>query len=191
MADNEQVMTNAPLTPGDDEPEPEPEPTSPVVDYSPATVAYNEAFENALMNAILYGSSAAPRTPLSSTPVINPTSLPLPLSSPLRTYSSSLPGVLLTHPNGYYTGGPGPNPSTVAEFARKFIAEHGIEDAGQLERVVEEKIKEKMEEVRERMRDREDAVNKNRGVERELEDLRMQRAAELRVAEKIKGGNKK
>lgn len=189
MADHDQVMTNTPLTPGEDEPESEP--TSPVVDYSPATVAYNEAFENSLMKAILYGSPSEPRTPLPSTPVINPTSLPIPLSSPLRTHPSTLPGVLLTHPNGYYTGGPGPNPSNVTEFANKFIAEHGIEDAGQLERVVEEKIREKMEELRERMRDREEAVNKNRSVERELEDLRMQRAAELRVAEKIKGGNKK
>ncbi|CAI6333840.1 unnamed protein product [Periconia digitata] len=189
MAENDQIMANTPLTPVEDEPEPEP--TSPVVEYSPASVAYNEAFENSLMHAILYESELAPRTPLPSTPVINPTSLPIPLSSPLRTHPSSIPGVLLTHPKGYYTGGPGPNPSTVTEFARKFIAEYGIEDAGQLERVVEEKMKEKMEEVRERMRDREEAVNKNRSVERELENLKMQRAAELRVAEKIKGGNKK
>lgn len=189
MADDDRAMINNPLTPGEDEPEPEP--TSPVVDYSPATVAYNEAFENSLMNAILYGSPLSPRTPLPATPVINPTSLPIPLSSHLRTYPSNLPGVLLTHPNGYYTGGPGPNPSTVADFAKKFIAEYGIEDAGQLERVVEEKIKEKMEEVRERMKNREEAFNRNREVERELENLKMQRAAELRVAEKIKGSNKK
>ncbi|KAF2634874.1 hypothetical protein P280DRAFT_412828 [Massarina eburnea CBS 473.64] len=178
-------MTNAPLTPGDDEP------TSPVIDYSPATVPYNESFENTLMNAILYGQPPAPRTPLPATPVINPKTLPIPLSSSLRTYPSPLPGVLLTHPSGYHTGGPGPNPSTVAEFAKKFIEEYGIEDAGQLERVVEEKIKEKMEEARERMRDREEAANQNKRVQRELEELRMQRAMELEVAEKIKGGNKR
>ena len=41
------------------------------------------------------------------------------------------------------------------------------------------------------MRDREEAVNKNKAVERKLEDLRMQRALEKEVAEKIKGGNKR
>ncbi|KAF1958359.1 hypothetical protein CC80DRAFT_408795 [Byssothecium circinans] len=178
-------MTNAPLTPAEDEP------TSPLIDYSPATVPYNEAFENELMNALLHAPELTPRTPLLPTPMVNPTTLPIPLSSKLRTYPSPLPGVRLTHPNGYYTGGPGPNPSTVAEFAKKFIEEYGIEDAGQLERVVEEKIREKMEEVKERMRDREEAVTRNRGVERELEDLKMQRAMELEVAEKIKGGNKR
>jgi hypothetical protein len=186
MAQEDHIMTNAPLTPGEDD-----EPTSPVIDYSPATVPYNEAFENSLMNAILYSSSSTPQTPISPTPMINPTTLPVPLSSHLRTYPSQLPGVLLTHPSGYHTGGPGPNPSTVAEFAKKFIEEYGIEDAEQLERVVEEKIREKLEEVADRMRDREEAVNRNRDVERELEELKMQRAAELTVAEKIKGGNKR
>lgn len=187
MAQEDTVMSNAPLTPGE---EADAEPTSPVIDFSPATVAYDEAFENELMTAILYSSGTAPRTPLDSTPIINPTMLPTPLSSHLRTHQSPIPGVLLTHANGYHTGGPGPSPSTVAEFARKFISEHGIEDAGQLERIVEEKIKEKMELVKERMRDREEAVNRNRGVERELEELQMQRAAELSVAEKLKGAKK-
>ena len=141
MAQEDQIMTDAPLTPGE-------EPSSPIIDYSPAKVPYNEAFENELMNAMLYASPSDARTPLSSTPLINPTTLPVPLSSELRTYASPLPGVLLTHPNGYYTGGPGPNPSTVAEYAKKFIEENGIEDAGQLERVVEEKIREKLEEAK-------------------------------------------
>ncbi|KAF2680300.1 hypothetical protein K458DRAFT_312092 [Lentithecium fluviatile CBS 122367] len=197
MAEEDTPMTNAPLTPGDDadaEGSVDPEPTSPVIDYSPAIVPYNEAFENDLMNAILYASSTtqtAPRTPSTTTPMINPTTLPVPLSSPDRTHRSPIPGVLLTHGNGYHTGGPGPTPDTVTEFARNFIEEHGIEDAGQLERVVEQLIKEKMEIVKERMREREEAVNRNRAVERELEELKMQRAAELSVAEKIRGGGKK
>lgn len=186
MAQEDAILTNAPLTPGEDA---DTEPTSPVIDYSPATVTYNEAFENELMNAILYPpADQGPRTPLASTPIINPTTLPVPLSSHLRTYASHIPGVLLTHKNGYHTGGPGPSPSTVSEFAKKFIEEHGIEDAGQLERVREEKIKEKLELVKERMREREEAANRNKIVERDLENLQMERAAELRVAEKIKVG---
>ncbi|KAF2264914.1 hypothetical protein CC78DRAFT_215055 [Lojkania enalia] len=176
-------MSNAPLTPIDD-----PEPTSPVIDYSPATVAYDEAFENALMNAILYppSSTSQPVSKLSnSPPLILPTMLPVPLTSPLRTHPSPIPGLLLTHVHGYHTGGPGPSPATVADLASKFISENDIQDAGQLERVVEERIKEKIEEVRERMREREEAVKKNEELERQLRDLEAQRSVEARVKERI------
>jgi hypothetical protein len=197
MAQQDSVMTNAPLTPDEDATadaftDPNPEPTSPVIDYSPGTVPYNEAFENALMTAILYSTppNPVPHTPLTAPPMINPTTLPIPLTSPLRTHPSPIPGILLTHANGYHTGGPGPTPDTVAEFARRFVEGEGVEDAGQLERVVEERIGSLMEVVRERMREREEAVGRNRIVERELEELAMQRAAELSVAEKIKGGKR-
>lgn len=56
-----------------------------------------------------------------------------------------------------------------------------------LERAVNRAIEERMEVVRSRMRERSEAVKKNRGVERELEDLRVQRAAEVSVQEKLKG----
>jgi hypothetical protein len=185
MTQEDVVMGNAPLTPSE---EADRELTSPVIDYSPATVAYNESFENDLMNAILYGSAQPPtRTPLSSPPMVNPTTLPIPLDSNLRTHPSPIPGVQLTHANGYHTGGPGPNPTAVAEFAKKFIEEHGIEDAGQLERVVEELIGEKMAVVKERMKEREEAIKKNKAIERDLEELKLQRAAELSVVEKIRG----
>jgi len=186
------MSQNAPLTPGDDR---DPSPTAPAIDYSPATVPYNEAFENQLMTAILYPSDNNPpprQQPSDTNPNsgstlhIDPTTLPVPLTSPLRTHPSPIPGVLLTHINGYHTGGPGPTPSSVDEFAEKFIKEHGIEDAGQLERVVEEKIKEKMEEVKERMREREQAVRKNEGVARELEDLEDARRIERKIAERLK-----
>lgn len=185
-------MPNAPLTPDADNdaegsPEsPRAELTSPVIDYSPATIPYSEAFENALMSAVVENEPVAPRTPLSSIPVINPTTLPVPLDSPLRTYASPIPGVLLTHKNGYHTGGPGPSPTSIEEFARKFIAEEGIVDRQSLESAVQRAIEERMGDVRRRMEKREEAFRKNRAVERELEDLRVQRAAEVSVQEKLK-----
>ncbi|KAF2194945.1 hypothetical protein K469DRAFT_722340 [Zopfia rhizophila CBS 207.26] len=180
-------MSIAPLTPGE-----EPEPTSPTIDYSPATVTYDETFENNLMNAILRPPANPPhRSPSSSSPHISPTALPVPLNSALRIHPSPIPGVLLTHSNGYHTGGPGPSPSTVTDFASQFIAEHNIQDAGELERVVEEKIKDRLEVVRERMREREEAVKKNEGVNRQLEDLEVQRSAEVRVEEMVKRGREK
>ncbi|KAF2449868.1 hypothetical protein P171DRAFT_480926 [Karstenula rhodostoma CBS 690.94] len=186
-------MPNAPLTPdADNDAEGSPEspcaePTSPVIDYSPATIPYSEAFENALMSAVLENEPAAPRTPLPSIPMINPTTLPVPLDSALRTHASPIPGVLLTHANGYHTGGPGPSPTSVEEFARKFIAEEGIVDREGLESAVRRAIEERMGIVRERMEKREEAVKRNRGVQKQLEDLRVQRAAEVSVQMKLKG----
>lgn len=173
-------MSNAPLTPGED-----PEPTSPVIDYSPITVQYNEAFENDLMHSILEPSNLNSR-PQTSPPLIDPTALPIPLSSPLRTYPSPVPGILLTHPNGYHTGGPGPSPSTINEFADNFIKEYEIQDAGQLERIVEDKVRVLMYTAKDRMREREVAIQKNKDVEKQLQNLEEQRNIERRVAEKIK-----
>jgi hypothetical protein len=45
----------------------------------------------------------------------------------------------------------------------------------------------KMEELRDRMKEREKAVRRNREVDEELEKLRLQRDAEVRVLEKMKG----
>lgn len=183
MSNEDTIMSNAPLTPRD-----EPELTSPMVDFSPSTVRYDEAFENSLMDLILNPPSApSPRKPSQDIPTISASQLPIPLSSHLRTHNSAVPGLYLTHKNGYYTGGPGPSPHTIQEFADRFIREHGIEDAGQLERVVEDVVRSKMEEVKERMGKRKEVVEKNKAVERELEDLRLQRSAELRVMERVKG----
>lgn len=185
MAQEDTIMGNAPLTPGE-----EPEPQNPVVDFSPATVAYDEAFENSLMEIILNPDTKTSRTPDHERHMIAASQLPIPLSSNLRTHASPIPGLYLTQPNGYHTGGPAPATTTVKEFADRFIAEHSIEDAGQLERVVEMVVQDKTKEVIERMERRNEAVEKNRAVERELEDLRLQRSAELRVMERLKGGKR-
>jgi hypothetical protein len=206
-------MSNGPLTPSEDadhdmdadfpdhnaHTSPQPQTgvneTSEPDPYSPHSVPYNEAFENALMTAILHpenaisNNSAHPKTP-TSPPDIAISDLPLPLTSPLRTHPSPIsPSILLTHANGYHTGGPGPSssfPHTLSKFANQFISEHGIRDAGQLERAVEARIESLMGEVRERMREREEAVRRNEEVRKELSDLDGLRCTEVRVQEKIK-----
>ena len=186
MANEDTTMANAPLTPGE-----EPEPTAPVVDFSPATVPYDEAFENSLMEVILNPPEQTPhRESADEPPVIPASELPIPLSSHTRTHKSPIPGVYLTHASGYPTGGPGPAPQTIKEFAERFIQEHGIEDAGQLERVVESITREKLEEAREIMWRRKEAIEKDKAVAKELENLRLQRSAELRVMERVKGGKR-
>jgi hypothetical protein len=183
MSNEDTIMGNVPLTPRD-----EPELTSPMVDFSPSTVPYDESFENSLMEIVLNPpSQSSPRKPSDDIPTISASQLPIPLSSNLRTHASAIPGLFVTHKNGYHTGGPGPSPHTIEEFADRFIREHGIEDAGQLERVVEDVVRHKLEEAKRRMEKRKELVEKNRSIERELEDLRLQRSAELRVMERVKG----
>ncbi|KAL5116862.1 hypothetical protein ACEQ8H_005214 [Pleosporales sp. CAS-2024a] len=183
--------SNAPLTPSD-EPSPitttAPEP-QPITDFSPATVPYDESFENDLMNLILHPpSSPTPRhpdPPPSTPPLIPPSQLPIPLSSLLRAHPSPLPGLLLTHPNGYHTGGPGPSAPTLAAFADKMAREQGVRrgDVEGVKRALEARV----EDLKRRMGERDRAVRRNRELDDELEKLRLQRDDEVRVLEKMKG----
>ncbi|KAJ4398438.1 hypothetical protein N0V91_010210 [Didymella pomorum] len=165
-------------------------PTSPVIDYSPHTVPYNEGFENELMEAILHGPpSTSPRRKTDEPPMISAADLPIAVTSHLRTHASPIPGLFLTHEHGYHTGGIGPSAHVVADFAQRFIGEREIApgDVRALERAVEVEVQGRLEEVRSRMKRREKAVKENERVRRELEDLRLQRQAELRVLERMKG----
>ncbi|KAF2824729.1 hypothetical protein CC86DRAFT_446867 [Ophiobolus disseminans] len=181
-------MTSLPLTPSSN-PSPDLLPQSqPTVDFSPATVPYNEAFENDLMNLILHPPENVPApTPSAETPMVPASQLPIPLSSSLRTHPSPIPGLHLTHADGYHTGGPGPSPQTVEAFAQRFMREHGVSDEAELQDVIREVMAQKMGELRGRMLERERAVQKNREVDEELDKLRLQRDAEVRVLEKMKG----
>lgn len=75
------------------------------------------------------------------------------------------------------------------EFAQRFVRERdlGAGDVVGLERAVRGEVEGRLEEVRDRMRRRETAFKDNERVRRELEDLRLQRQAELRVLERMKG----
>ena len=128
-------------------------------------------------------SLPSPSQPL---PSISPSSLPLPLKSPLRKYPSPIPNLLLTHPTGYHTGGPGPSAGTIAEFTSRFVEDNNIKSKEELERKVDETMKERLDEVRKRMMRRKEVVRKNNGVKREIEELEAQRRMEERVEEKIR-----
>lgn len=74
-------------------------------------------------------------------------------------------------------------------YAEKLAAEHGVDatDAEAVKKVARTVMEGKMSEVKARMGEREKAVRKNREVDEELEKLRLQRDAEVRVLEKMKG----
>ena len=176
-------MTTGPLTPGED-----PEPSS-TIDYAPDHVPYDEQFENELMERILFPGMAdfASQRPVpKDEQAVYISSLPVPLNSPDRKYPSPIPGILLTHPNGYHTGGPGPSPEEVSAFAEQFIAHHDITTSRDLAKKVDEVIKQKVAEVRERLEAREEAVLKNQRVRKDIKDLEVQRQAEERVEERIR-----
>jgi hypothetical protein len=176
-------MTGAPPTPGEDVEPGQPSPTE-----NPSTnEVYDETFENDLMKTILH-PPAAPMEPTSNPnlPFVPPSSLPLPLASLLRTYPSPITGVLLTHPHGSVAGGPGPSPEEVSAFAKAFIEEHGITNEKDLAKKVDEVVKMKMGELRERAAKREEAVQANERVRKEIKNLELQREAEKRVEESIR-----
>jgi hypothetical protein len=110
--------------------------------------------------------------------VIPASSLPIALTSPLRTHASPIPGLYLTHAHGYHTGGPGPAPDVLRAYAER---------VGGDREAWKERLDAKMSELRSRMEEREDAVRRNREVEEELGTLRLQREAEVRVLQKMGG----
>lgn len=178
-------MSHAPLM-ATDKPQPS-DNTIPDSNYPPRNLPYSESFENEFMKTILYPPAPTTRLPPASPSLlVQPSALPLPLTSPLRTHPSPFPGVHLTHPGGYHTGGPGPSASVVAAFAKRFIHEQGIRSEAELERRVQEAVQRRMGEVRERMGRREEAIKRNEGVRREIRLLEAQRRTEERVEERIR-----
>ena len=159
------------------------------LNYTPHDLPYSESFENSLMDTILSSSPRNSRSlpsPSQPLPSISPSSLPLSLKSPLRKYPSPIPNILLTHPAGYHTGGPGPSAGTIAEFTSRFVEDNNIKSKEELERKVDETMKERLDEVRERMKRRKEAFQRNEGVKRNIEELEAQRRIEEIVEEKIR-----
>ena len=132
-------------------------------------------------------SLPSPSQPL---PSISPSSLPLPLTSPLRKYPSPIPNLLLTHPAGYHTGGPGPSAGTIAEFTSRFVEDNNIKSKEELERKVDETMKERLDEVRERMKKRKEMFQRNEVVTKKIKLLEAQRRVEEKIEEKIRSERK-
>jgi len=179
-------MSQAPLTPAE---EPSPHPTQAQPDMPPSSLSYSEAFENDLMDAILMPSREQPSPPTSAydqSLQIMLSHLPIPLDSPLRTHPSTFPGLRLTHPHGYHTGGLGPSPEATVAFAEKFIAENGIKRPEELKSMIDQAIDERAREVMGRMQKREAAFNANKKQQKEIARLQASRRDEERLAEKFR-----
>jgi len=70
------------------------------------------------------------------------------------------------------------------------MEEHNIQDTAELQSAVQEAMARQLEIAKDRMRAREKIVQKNSEIDEQLEKLRLQREAEVRVLEKAKGGKR-
>lgn len=175
--------------------------------WLPRDIPYDAAFEDSVLQVLSKSPSNAkpirliptdsteqPRAgvsvrlediDMSSLPQISLSDLPLPLSDPRRKYESPIPGIFLTHPYGFLEGGPGISPDD-DEFARHFVSDNRIRDADSLSEVVQQQIKENVQLARDRMRAREEAVEHNRRIEREIATLTDQMDLETKVLNKAR-----
>lgn len=175
--------------------------------WLPRDIPYNAAFEDSVLEilskpvsnakairVIPPGSNEAPQAGVSvrlheiatsTLPQIALADLPLPLTDPRRKYESPVPGVLLTHPYGYLEGGPGITPDDDA-FARHFISENRIRDPETLAEVVQREISGNLQLAQERMRARQEAIEHNQRVEKEIATLTDQMDLETRVLSKAR-----
>ncbi|KAL2350969.1 hypothetical protein BJ546DRAFT_856248 [Cryomyces antarcticus] len=180
-------MPTAPLTPEDTNI------TDNVGDstWSLEDIPYDERFENDVMHLVIsppHNSSGIESSEAEAPDpsAISFTELPLPLSDARRVYRSPIPGLLLTHPDGLLHGGPYPNTvSSMSEVAQKFVQCHSISTSEQLERRVTHEIEAQKELLRQRMRAREEAVENNARVDRELAQLQAQREVEVKIEKRL------
>ena len=176
--------------------------------WLPRDIRYSDAFENSVQHTfestpagregiviLPNDSPLAPEPGVSvrardidpgQLPSISLDQLPLPLDDPRRMYASPIPGIKLTHPGGYLEGGPGFAPDDDDAFARDFIAQFDIADPAQLRDVQTREIQQHIEEARKRMRARQEALQHNARIEKEIKTLTDQREMELKIETRMR-----
>jgi hypothetical protein len=121
----------------------------------------------------------------SSLPKISKDELPLPLSDPRRIYASLVPGVKLTHPNGYYEGGPGLDPKADT-FAKDYLSRNSdIRTAADLEAAKQRDIAASLEEAKQSAQRRLAAIEHNENTHKKIRALEAQHDMELKLQKRM------
>jgi hypothetical protein len=176
--------------------------------YQPSDIAYNVDFQNEMarimasedaqtdngIRVIRKDSSEVPKDGISireqdilpsSLPKISKDGLPLPLSDPRRIYASLVPGVKLTHPGGYYEGGPGPDPKADT-FAKDYLSRNSdIRTAADLEAAKQRDIAAALEEAKQNAQRRVAAIEHNENIQKKIRALEAQHDMELKLQKRM------
>lgn len=131
-------------------------------------------------------------------PDVDAADLPLPLDDPRRVYESNVPGVRLTHPGGSLHGGTSTSvpaahskdasavAEDVEEYAMSLIRSNGLRNATLLKKLIAGETARSNEELGRRMRERQEAVEHNERVDKEIQQLQAQREMERRLEERMR-----
>ncbi|KAK4636058.1 hypothetical protein CLAFUW4_00856 [Fulvia fulva] len=194
-------MSGAPTPPQEEQP------SGAYAAYVPHDLEYSAEFEDEVMRVVLDPppsdhairiipddsnevavegvSVKASAISLQSLPAIAEDELPLPLNDPRRIFASHVPGVRLTHPGGYLEGGPGLDPD-MDTFPEDFLANNAsATNATSPRAAVRKDIDVAKEVLHDRMRKRQDAINHNERIERELKKMQEEHAMEMNVHRKM------
>ncbi|KAF2171249.1 hypothetical protein M409DRAFT_50715 [Zasmidium cellare ATCC 36951] len=196
-----------PPPPGAPTPPQEEQPNGAYANYLPHDLKYSADFEDAVMQVVLSPpqqsdgiriipedsseipvegiSVKADAISLQSLPQILEEELPLPLDDPRRIFASRIPGVKLTHPGGYFEGGPGLDP-TLDNFPEHFFSNNSSAvNSATLRAAVDKEVDSHYEELHARLKQRRRAKEKNEQIERELRNMREEHSMELKVNRKL------
>lgn len=160
---------------------------APAIDsWQAPDIPYSESFENSVMKTVLDPKSNARQPIYLSNPVTPPsivssTELPLPLHDYRRTYPSPILGILLPHPTSTLHGAAGPSEEQLLALAQDLVEKHGIRNEAQLKHWLDTEEAQQRAELMKRMRRRQEAIEINEHVMREVRTLDTQRDVERKV----------
>ena len=176
--------------------------------YLPTDLPYNEDFQNEISRLLLNpdaqtnkGIRVIPETSdelpeegisvrakdilPSSLPSIPKDELPIPLSDPRRIYASKIPGVRLTHPGGYFEGGPGLDPK-VDNFSQDYLGRNSdVRSATDLDAAKQRDIDMELEKARESAQKRLKAIEHNESIQKQIRALEAQHDMELKLQKRM------
>lgn len=196
-----------PPPPGAPTPPQEEQPNGAYASYLPHDLKYSADFEDAVMHVVLNppqqsdgiriipeDSSEIPvqgisvkedAISLQSLPQILEEELPLPLDDPRRIFASPIPGIKLTHPGGYFEGGPGLDPN-LDNFPEHFFGSNpSAVNSATLRAAIDKEIDLHHEELRVRLSERRRAKDRNEQIERDLRNMREEHSMELKINRKL------
>jgi hypothetical protein len=204
------TQTNVP-TPPQDHP-----PAKGYGNWVPHDLRYDAEFEDSLVDIVL-NADADPRegngirviaedsdeTPIEGTsvrdqdvdrntlPEFTETDLPIPMTDSRRIYASHIPGVKLTHPYGWFEGGPPLDPE-MDTFPEHFLNQHAnVTTYEQLQKAVQKEVDSNLELLKSRLRARQAAKERNDQIAKEIKMLTDQHDMELRLQQRMQEEQRK